>query len=133
MAHTKDRRSEGKNSITKQAKYARSWRKKNEANGMCIKCGVEPVGAGKKTCPFCVDKAIISQRKTHFRNHLAAHGIEKDYLDDNYQMLHDIKELLEEKTSKTCLGKNSVYMHSDFISFVDGLINAFDEAVLVWR
>lgn len=133
MAYTIDRRSEGKNSTTKQAKYARAWRKKHEANGMCIKCGLEPVGAGKKTCPSCVDKAIISQRKTHFRNHLAEHGIEKDYLDDNYQMLHDLRELLTEKHSKDFIKKKSVYLQEDHLDFVDRLINAFDSAVLVWR
>lgn len=133
MAHTQDRRSEGKNSVTKQAKYARSWRKKHEANGMCSKCGLEPVGAGKKTCPSCVDRAMISQRKSLFRSHLAENGIKKEYLDDNYQMLHDVRELLEEKQAKAYLDKNSVYLHSDHLDFFDRLINAFDSAVLVWR
>ena len=121
MAHTIDRRSEVKNSATKQAKYARAYRKKHEANGMCNKCGIEPVGEGRKSCPSCVDKSMISHRKTQFRNHLADHSIEKEYLDDYYQMLHDVRELLEEKHAKAHLSKNSVFMHSDHLDFFDKL------------
>lgn len=130
MAHTIDRRSEGKNSATKQAKYARAWRKKNEANGMCIKCGVEPVGAGKKTCPICVDRAVISQRKTHFRNHLAENGIPKDCLDGYADSLSDLITILSYKPVQNLLEKHGVYPISDYEDTLVKLENALNSAAL---
>ena len=130
MAHTIDRRSEGKNSASKQAKSARTWRKKHEAAGMCIKCGIEPVGAGKKTCPKCVDKAIISQRKTHFRNHLAEHGFEKECLDAWADAIYDLRKILAYKPVQNLLDKHGVCQQSDYEKLLIGLERAFDSATL---
>ena len=47
MAETIDRRMEGKNSTTPQAKAAYKWRKKNEAEGMCKACGKVRVSGRK--------------------------------------------------------------------------------------
>lgn len=130
MAHTQDRRSEGKNSVTKQAKYARSWRKKHEANGMCAKCGLEPVGAGKKTCPSCVDRAMISQRKSLFRSHLAEFGVPKNCLYSYADILADIKEALTHKGARKDLEKVGVYQFDDYIDTLSQLEKALLAAVL---
>lgn len=130
MAYTIDRRSEGKNSISKQAKYARSWRKKHEANGMCIKCGREPVGGAKKTCPSCVDRATISQRKSHFRNHLVEFGVPKNCLGNYADVLADIKEALACKGARRYLEKVGVYRFEDYIEVVDQIENALNAAAL---
>lgn len=129
MAHTIDRRSEGKNSNTPQAKASRLRRKKHEANGMCSKCGVEPVSGGKKVCPSCVDKQMISQRKTGFRNHLVEHGIPKDCLDGHADVLNEISKILGNQQVQILLAKDGTYPISDYKDTLDKVVSAFDAVI----
>ena len=130
MAYTIDRRSEGKNSTTKQAKASRFWRKKNEANGMCVKCGIAPVGGGKKTCPSCVDRSIVSQRKSHFRSHLAEHGIPKDELGAWADAIHEIRQVMKYKPVQNLLDKHGTCQISDYESALERIVSALDAAVI---
>ena len=85
MAQTQDRRSEGKNSDSKQAEYNRNLRSTRKALGVCVTCGSENL-KNRSQCYACVDEAAETNKRSNFRTFLKNNGVE---LEDAIELFGD--------------------------------------------